>query len=429
VKRLIFLCFWVPTLVFSISPSMFHSLSIGTFNGIIYAFSQFFLPEHVTVSGICEEVLSGNEIIVQFDLPVNTRETLFLVGADVSNTKKMVEKKDFPLAFTKNNLEGKKVWVEFHWKSEDDEGRIPAFVWLPVKTIMGERYIQWNLALLLNGMAEVCTDGLDLEKLVLFREAFDFSVYAKTGLMRYVTLENPSIPDEVDEEILGLFNKYLNDRNPYVPVRTSGEPSAVGYSDYIGMQVAGSAKEKLVILVNQFLTEEEILYIENRGTVSENLQGWTIKDTEGNSFSFAEEEELDPGETVMVSSGARASSKFVWSTSPIWNDDSDVAQLYNPEGELVSLCVYSQGSTQNGRDAYEIAKEVLKFALKAPSTAEFPEYQEDMVKEMGGTYLVNSFVDSENSFSAKLRKQFNVEMEFIEEGIWLITSYNLEPEK
>jgi len=62
---------------------------------------------------------------------------------------------------------------------------------------------------------------------------------------------------------------------------------------------------------------------------------------------------------------------------------------------------------------YRYAVECVKESLVAPSTASFPTLWErtNHVYHIGeGTYRVNSWVDSENRFSAKVRSNFSVLM-------------------
>ena len=53
------------------------------------------------------------------------------------------------------------------------------------------------------------------------------------------------------------------------------------------------------------------------------------------------------------------------------------------------------------------AQLLVKRKLKAPSTAVFPTSSEATVKDLGNnTYLIESYVDSENSYGAMLRKNW-----------------------
>lgn len=57
--------------------------------------------------------------------------------------------------------------------------------------------------------------------------------------------------------------------------------------------------------------------------------------------------------------------------------------------------------------AYFNAQECVKNLLKSPSTADFPYGSEQFVTQIDeDTYLINSYVDSQNSFGAMLRTQY-----------------------
>lgn len=52
--------------------------------------------------------------------------------------------------------------------------------------------------------------------------------------------------------------------------------------------------------------------------------------------------------------------------------------------------------------------------LKAPATADFPYYGSVHVKNMGNhTYEINSYVDSENSFGAKIRTGYKCIVKYV----------------
>jgi hypothetical protein len=58
-----------------------------------------------------------------------------------------------------------------------------------------------------------------------------------------------------------------------------------------------------------------------------------------------------------------------------------------------------------------ISQQAVEKKLKAPSTAKFPfEYDNYVIYKNGDTYTVSSYVDAENSFGAKIRSNFTVEL-------------------
>lgn len=79
---------------------------------------------------------------------------------------------------------------------------------------------------------------------------------------------------------------------------------------------------------------------------------------------------------------------------------------------------YKQTSSDTERLTYlsTIAENAVKDNLKAPSTAEFPQfykYEYIQSKEEADTYFVFGYVDAENSFGAKLRNDFAVKMRYV----------------
>ena len=63
------------------------------------------------------------------------------------------------------------------------------------------------------------------------------------------------------------------------------------------------------------------------------------------------------------------------------------------------------------------AQEIVEQNLKAPSTAEFPWYDEMTAKNSyGDVWTVTGYVDAENSFGAMIRQNFWVELTLTETG-------------
>ena len=79
---------------------------------------------------------------------------------------------------------------------------------------------------------------------------------------------------------------------------------------------------------------------------------------------------------------------------------------------LAILLVYTSGNKKSDpkRNSYYMAKQFIEKQLKVPSTAEYQEYSEDMVEVSGNVYKVTMYVDAENSFGAKVRTHFIVQM-------------------
>jgi hypothetical protein len=62
-------------------------------------------------------------------------------------------------------------------------------------------------------------------------------------------------------------------------------------------------------------------------------------------------------------------------------------------------------------EVYYNAVEIVKTQLKSPSTSDFPSFYNASVTNLGNDkYRVKSYVDAQNSFGAKLRQNWTVEL-------------------
>ena len=87
--------------------------------------------------------------------------------------------------------------------------------------------------------------------------------------------------------------------------------------------------------------------------------------------------------------------------------------IITAEGYDFSGLKYSS-NTIDCADVQSIARQFVKQQLKAPSTADFPydDYEYECVEKTNNRWLVKSYVDAENSFGAKLRQKWWVEMKY-----------------
>lgn len=71
-------------------------------------------------------------------------------------------------------------------------------------------------------------------------------------------------------------------------------------------------------------------------------------------------------------------------------------------------------------EAATMAEKFVKQSLKAPSTADFPWYSSDRVKNKGNNkYVVHSYVDAQNAYGAKLRNWYICELRYVGDGKWI----------
>ncbi|HHW46946.1 MAG TPA: lamin tail domain-containing protein, partial [Clostridiales bacterium] len=85
----------------------------------------------------------------------------------------------------------------------------------------------------------------------------------------------------------------------------------------------------------------ERVVIKNNDTVDIDMSGWELVSVKGNQiFKFPDGFILKKGQTVTITSGSKAyedSPKVLkWTTSTIWNNDGDPAQLRDNKGRVVS---------------------------------------------------------------------------------------------
>ncbi len=74
----------------------------------------------------------------------------------------------------------------------------------------------------------------------------------------------------------------------------------------------------------------------------------------------------------------------------------------------------SQEQATNDREIMSLvyAKEVIKRILKSPSTAEFVDVRAYELSNLKDVWAVNGYVDSQNSFGAMMRSQWEVQLDY-----------------
>lgn len=77
-------------------------------------------------------------------------------------------------------------------------------------------------------------------------------------------------------------------------------------------------------------------------------------------------------------------------------------------------------------EAYVIARNYVKLALKSPATADFPLFDETSINLGDGRFRSSSYVDSQNSFGATVRSNWTAVVKY-NSGEWAdSTSWTLE---
>jgi len=95
-----------------------------------------------------------------------------------------------------------------------------------------------------------------------------------------------------------------------------------------------------VVIISKDLKEETVV-IQNNDAVDIDMSGWSLVSVKGDQvFTFPEGFRLGKGKTVTITSGSKAyedsPSVLKWTSSTIWNNDGDPAELLDDKGRLVS---------------------------------------------------------------------------------------------
>ena len=88
---------------------------------------------------------------------------------------------------------------------------------------------------------------------------------------------------------------------------------------------------------------------------------------------------------------------------------------------LIVVGLFNLGSDSAGSSskhgAWAYMQQFVEKKLKSPKTAEFPSHGSQYVTEFGGDrYRVRAFVDSQNSFGATVRTEFEGVIKAVDEG-------------
>ena len=87
-------------------------------------------------------------------------------------------------------------------------------------------------------------------------------------------------------------------------------------------------------------------------------------------------------------------------------------------------------NSDNGKiDALVMSEHFVKQKLKAPSSADFPyinDRQVVVVHKGGGRFIVQSYVDAQNAFGAKLRTRYQCELKQLEGQNWQLITLDMK---
>lgn len=163
--------------------------------------------------------------------------------------------------------------------------------------------------------------------------------------------------------------------NPNDTAIRNGDDFSVRYADFIiAAQIEAASARRgwwgecdnytesdLIITAIRQWSDDEIVYIVNRGSESVNLATeWKLQDASGSERNVLDFSDfligkclLPPGGLLRIHSGSIATGRggehttcgesevdFYWTGHKIWNQDKDTAWLYDPAGGLIDDYVY-----------------------------------------------------------------------------------------
>jgi len=125
-----------------------------------------------------------------------------------------------------------------------------------------------------------------------------------------------------------------------VQARTCEDLNVCGTDEMKPVDLVSCESEEVSIsLINP---EEEWVLIENRGSEPVDLTNWTLRDNATHVFVFPAFT-LDSMTSVKINKGTdqNTNANLYWGNNlNIWNNDGDIATLYNEKGEVVSVFAY-----------------------------------------------------------------------------------------
>ncbi len=234
------------------------------------------------------EVVDGDTISVHFDHPpvfLNAEEKIRLLGVNTPETSPPEYYGNEATKFTGESLLDNNVYLAFDYRLYDDHSRLLAYVYK-------EEGSCFNSELLSEGYAKLYPE----EKIRFYGEFEVLEDTARIGRKGLWAVR----PDKV--YILRVFNS--------------------GYKEYV--KIVNGSKDPV------------------------NLSGWLLKDEDGSEIKLPDLL-LKPDASVKIYSGKdgieNPPEAYYWKDKNgkeknIWNNASETARLYNPEGEMVHEYCY-----------------------------------------------------------------------------------------
>lgn len=93
---------------------------------------------------------------------------------------------------------------------------------------------------------------------------------------------------------------------------------------------------------------------------------------------------------------------------------------------IVAVAAIGSDDEPTADDAVFICQEFVADRLKAPSTADFATPRQSVVRRSGNAFIVNSYVDAENSFGANVRTRYSCMVQPTDDGDWRLQNLNID---
>ncbi|HOF24026.1 MAG TPA: hypothetical protein PLU70_06875 [Thermotogota bacterium] len=162
-----------------------------------------FTPEEGVITKIIDPITF--EISLRAPLP----KTITVSSIGLSLSLFSDAEKSEAAEFVKRHLEGKAVALSYDWQGRDDNGVIPAYLWVPVIKPGKIFYVFWNLVMVTNGFATMSDTPFRTDYLPIFQDLYLYAMENKLGLLKSWDTEKPigwdEIPQEYQNTLKSLF--------------------------------------------------------------------------------------------------------------------------------------------------------------------------------------------------------------------------------
>lgn len=214
---------------------------------------------------------------------------------------------------------GERVLLTYDWNTRDKYGRLLAYVWFRAKYEKEEYWVLHNLVLIINGFGRAYT-------VFPFRED-----YMK------IFLEAEQV---ARQRAHGLWGSY--DEKEIIMKLEVGRYSLKAETEETGKTETESTTEgepKVRIVRINYAGSDEYVVIKNEGNTPVSLKGWRLFSKGGQQYFFPGIT-LQPGQSIEIHSGPKASGQYVWTEGYVWNNNGDEAILYDAQGNVVDKYTY-----------------------------------------------------------------------------------------